>query len=115
MQVDIKEAEEIKRTHGSAIVQKERVVDDSPIDSLFLSDVINARYEEIFMKINNHLKSLERDGRLAGGVLLIGGGARMPNLDLLSKDVFKLATFYGKDNILDLGDISSNIQFINVL
>jgi len=39
----------------------------------------------------------------------------MPNLDLLSKDVFKLATFYGKDNILDLGDISSNIQFINIL
>ena len=115
MQVDIKEAEEIKRTHGSAIVQKERTSDDSSIDSLFLSDVINARYEEIFMKINNHLKDLERDGRLAGGVLLIWWGARMPNLDLLSKDIFKLATFYGKDNILNLGDISANIQFINVL
>ncbi len=115
MQVDIKEAEEIKRTHGSAIIQKERSIDDSPIDSLFLSDVINARYEEIFLKINEHLKNLERDGRLAWGILLIGGGARMPNLDLLAKDVFKLATFYGKDNILNLGDISSNIQFINVL
>jgi cell division ATPase FtsA len=65
MQVDIKEAEEIKRTHGSAIIQKERNIDNSPIDSLFLSDVINARYEEIFLKINNHLASIERDGRLA--------------------------------------------------
>ncbi|HBB03726.1 TPA: hypothetical protein DCZ39_02350 [Patescibacteria group bacterium] len=71
LQVDIKDAEEIKRTHGSAIVQKDRVADDSAIDSLFLADVINARYEEIFMKINSHLKSLDRDGRLAGGVLLI--------------------------------------------
>ncbi len=115
MQVDIKEAEEIKRTHGSAIIQKDRMNDESPIDSLLLSDIINARYEEIFMKINGHLKQLERDGRLAGGVLLIGGGARMPNLDLLSKEVFKLATFYGKDTILNLGDISSNVQFINVL
>lgn len=115
MQVDIKDAEEIKKAHGSAIVQKERSADESPIDSLFLSDIINARYEEIYIKINNHLKELDRDGRLAGGVLLIGGGARMPNLDLLSKDVFKLATFYGKDNVLNLGDISSNIQFINVL
>ncbi len=115
MQVDIKDAEEIKKAHGSAIVQKERSTDESPIDSLFLSDIINARYEEICMKINNHLKDLDKDGRLAGGVLLIGGGARMPNLDLLSKDVFKLATFYGKDNVLNLGDISSNIQFINVL
>lgn len=72
MQVDIREAEEIKRSYGSAIIQKERTTDDSSIDSLFLSDVINARYEEIFLKINNHLKSIERDGRLAGGVLLIG-------------------------------------------
>jgi len=71
LQIDIKEAEEVKRTHGSAIVQKERVTDDSSIDSLFLSDVINARYEQIFMKINNHLKDIEKDGRLAGGVLLI--------------------------------------------
>ncbi len=115
MQIDLKEAEETKRTHGSAIVQKERVANDSPIDSLLLADIINARYERIFMKINDYLKNIERDGRLAGGVLLIWWWARMPDLDLLSKDVFKLATFYGKDNILNLGDISSNIQFINVL
>jgi len=72
MQVDIKEAEEIKKTHGSAIVQKERNQADNTIDSLFLSDVINARYEEIFIKINKHLKELDKDGRLAGGVILIG-------------------------------------------
>ena len=39
----------------------------------------------------------------------------MANLDLLSKDVFKLATFYGKDTVLNLWDISNNIQFTNVL
>lgn len=39
----------------------------------------------------------------------------MPNLDILSKETFKLATFYGKDNVLNLWDISSNIQFMNVL
>ena len=39
----------------------------------------------------------------------------MPNLDLLSKDVFKLATFYGKDTQLNLWDISNNVQFTNVL
>ncbi|MCF7834674.1 cell division protein FtsA [Candidatus Gracilibacteria bacterium] len=114
MQVDIKEAENIKKTNGTAIVDV-NLSEDSAIDVHFLSDIINARYEEIFLKINDHLKRLDRDGRLAGGIIMIGGGAKMPNLDILSKDIFKLATFYGKDNILNLGDLSNNIQFINVL
>ena len=39
----------------------------------------------------------------------------MPNLDLLAKDIFKLATFYGKDHMLNIWDLSTNIQFMNVL
>ncbi|HCB51973.1 TPA: hypothetical protein DEP21_05440 [Patescibacteria group bacterium] len=102
MQIDIKEAENIKKTHGSAIVYKEKISGDSHIDTLFLSDIINARYEEIFNKINKHLQNVEKEGRLAGGVILIGGGVKMNNVDILAKDIFKLATFYGKDNLLNL-------------
>jgi cell division ATPase FtsA len=36
------------------------------MDIHFLSDIISARYEEIFEKINTHLKKLDRDGRLPG-------------------------------------------------
>jgi hypothetical protein len=39
----------------------------------------------------------------------------MINVDLLAKDIFKLATFYGKDNVMNLWDISWNIVFTNVL
>jgi cell division ATPase FtsA len=60
MQVDIKEAEDIKKTHGTAIVDV-NLSQDSPLDIHFLSDVINARYEEIFLKINDHLKKLGVD------------------------------------------------------
>ncbi|AHB41272.1 hypothetical protein P148_SR1C00001G0479 [candidate division SR1 bacterium RAAC1_SR1_1] len=115
MQIDIKEAENIKKTHGSAIVFKDNIKDDSGLDILFLSDVINARYEEIFNKINKHLHQLDKEGRLAGGVILIGGGSKVGNIDILAKDIFKLATFYGKDNVLNLGDISTNQLFTNVL
>ncbi len=115
MQVDIKEAESIKKTHWSAIVHKEKIPEESQIDTLFLSDIINARYEEIFLKINRHLKELDKDWRLPWWIILIWWGARVPNLDILAKETFKLATFYGKDNILNLWDISSNIQFMNVL
>lgn len=114
MQVDIKEAENIKKTNWTAIVDV-NLSEDSSIDVHFLSDIINARYEEIFLKINDHLKKLDRDWRLAWWIIMIWWWAKMPNLDILSKDVFKLATFYWKDNILNLWDLSNNIQFINVL
>lgn len=114
MQIDIKEAEEIKKTHGTAIANK-NIAEDNPLDILFLTEIISSRYEEIFVKINNHLKALDRDGRLPWWVILIWWGSKLPNLDLLSKDIFKLATFYWKDTQLNLWDISNNIQFTNVL
>ena len=114
MQIDIKEAEEIKRTHGMAVIT-DWVTNDTEMDIVFLTEIINARYEEIFLKINQHLERIEKDGRLPWGILLIGWGAKMQNLDYLAKNVFKLATFYGKDLLVDIWDLSLNIQFINLL
>ena len=114
MQVDIKEAEEIKKTHGMAVLS-EGIKSDSQLDLVFLSDIINARYEEIFLKVNQHLERIEKDWRLPGGILLIGGGSKMMNIDYLAKNVFKLATFFGKDLMVNVGDLSLNIQFVNLL
>jgi cell division protein FtsA len=114
MQIDIKEAEDIKKTHWTAIVDK-NIAEDSPLDIHFLTEIISSRYEEIFNKINTHLTSIDRDGRLPWWIILVWWWAKLPNLDLLSKDIFKLATFYWKDNQLNLWDISNNIQFTNVL
>lgn len=69
MQVDIKEAEHIKTEKGIILAKHERG-DDTELDAGFLSEIISARYEEIFDKINTRLKKLHKDGRLAGGVLL---------------------------------------------
>jgi len=52
---------------------------------------------------------------LPGGILLIGGGSKMMNIDYLAKNVFKLATFFGKDLMVNVGDLSLNIQFVNLL
>lgn len=114
MQVDIKEAENIKKSYGNTIVEGTNPMDVT-LDMHFLSEIISARYEQIFWRVNKHLENLEKDWRLPGGILLIGGGSKMKNIDLLSKDNFKLATFHGKDQVVNVGDISSNIQFINIL
>jgi cell division ATPase FtsA len=60
MQVDIKDAENMKKSHGTAIVDV-NLSEDSPLDIHMLSDIINARYEQIFLKINDHLKKIEKD------------------------------------------------------
>ena len=114
MQVDITEAEEIKRTSWMAVIT-EGLKSDNQLDLIFLSEIINARYEEIFLKVNQHLERIEKDGRLPGGILLIGGGSKMQNVDYLAKQTFKLATFYGKDLMVNVGDLSLNVQFINLL
>lgn len=114
MQVDIKEAEEIKRTLWTAVIT-EWITPDSQLDITFLSEIINARYEEIFQKIINRLQKIEKDWRLPGGILLIGGASKMQNLDLLAKTQFRLSASYGKDLLVNTGELSNNIQFINLI
>ena len=114
MQID--EAERIKKEEGQILEEGSyKALPEDPVDRNFLSDIIGARYEEIFVKINKRLKKQQKDGRLPGGVLLMGGATKMHNVDALAKDVFKLASFYAKDHELHLGDVSTNPQFINTL
>ena len=114
MQIDIKEAEDSKKKYGMAMIT-DWITPESEMDIVFLTEIINARYEEIFSKINQHLARIERDWRLPWWILLIGWWSKMQNLDYLAKNVFKLATFYGKDLMVDVGDLSLNIQFVNLL
>ncbi|MBP9691352.1 hypothetical protein KBD81_04710 [Candidatus Woesebacteria bacterium] len=114
LQLDIKDAEQIKKEKGQ-IIMDSRTLDEESVDMRFLSDIMIARYEEIFEIINEDLIHHHKDGRLPGGVILVGGAAKVPGLLVLAKDVFKLATFKAQDTTLQLGDISSNLQFINLL
>ncbi len=115
MQIDIKEWEQIKKSKWTAILDKSDIDENSPIDQHFLTDIINARYEEIFLKINAHLEKLDKDRRLPWGVLLLGWASKIANIDLLAKEVFKLASFFAKDSQLNLWDLSNNLQFLNIL
>jgi len=114
MQVDIREAEDVKKTNWSCIIDSE-TPQDLPLDMHFLTEIISARYEQIFWKINNHLVRLEKDWRLPGWISLLWWWAKMKYIDVLSKEIFKLATFYAKDQVMELGDLSNNIQFINII
>jgi cell division ATPase FtsA len=49
-----------------------RMMEDESVDIRFLSDIMVARYEEIFELINEDLILHQKDGRLPGGVILTG-------------------------------------------
>lgn len=114
LQVDIKEAEEIKRRYWQP-QQTDKVDVNMPIDQSFLQEVIGARYEQIFGLCQEHLESLERDARLPGGVFLVGGGTKADGVDAIAKSIFKLATFKGKDLIYNLWDLSTNQQLVSLI
>lgn len=61
----------------------------------FVAGIIEARLAEIFEFINNELKLLDGRGRLPGGVVLVGGGAKMPGLTELVKQELKLSCQIG--------------------
>ena len=114
LQVDIKDAERIKREKGVIIMDNTHIEDDS-VDMWFLSEIMLARYEEIFELIQKDLVRYQKDGRLPGGVVLLGGGAQVENITVLAKDVFKLATYKAKDATLKLQDLSRSLEWLNTL
>lgn len=114
LQLDINEAERIKREKW-VIELNGKLGNEDGIDKGFLSDIMLARYEEIFEYIQGHLIHMKRDGRLAGGVYITWWASKVENLLLLAKNTFKLASFHAKERILKITDVSENLQMTSLL
>ena len=67
----------------------------SAVSRRFVSEIIESRLAEIFDFVNNELKLLESRGRLPGGAVLVGGGAKMPGITELVKQELKLSCQIG--------------------
>ncbi|MGB9680799.1 MAG: cell division protein FtsA, partial [Minisyncoccia bacterium] len=103
--VDI--AEEIKVNEGVAYnkkVGKNDFIDAQKyfqgsgerISKKFLAEIIEARLSEILDLIAEELKQIDRFCKLPAGIVIYGGGAKMPYLTDLIKDKLKLAVRFGK-------------------
>ncbi|MDO8504632.1 MAG: cell division protein FtsA [Candidatus Liptonbacteria bacterium] len=65
------------------------------ISRRFVSEIIESRLTEILEFVNNELKLMGKAGRLAGGVVFTGGGAKMPGLTELAKQELRLSSQIG--------------------
>ena len=84
-QLDLASAERVKRDLGAFLEQgkKEIRLADFPknFENTFspkkLKDIVSARLGDIFELTQKHLKRIDRSELLPGGVILVGGGARL--------------------------------------
>lgn len=52
--------------------------EDQAFSKKYIAEIIEARVEEIFEKIDQELQKINRSGLLPAGIVLIGGGAKQP-------------------------------------
>jgi cell division protein FtsA len=106
LKVSVDAAEEIKLHYGYAyskeVAQKESVdlkkfAEDAKgsVSRRFIAEIVESRLEEILDLVSNELKLMEKFGQLPGGIVLVGGGAKLPGLTDLVKQEMKLAAQIG--------------------
>ena len=94
-------AERLKLDHGRAVFdprQANRTVnfssdvgfDDKQISVGHIYQIMSARLIELFELIRADLERNELIRRINGGILLCGGGARIPQIEILAREVFGL-------------------------
>lgn len=79
LRIPLEEAERMKLESATALNLKRK-----------LDEIIEARLSDMFELIESHLKKLGRNGLLPAGVIIVGGGANVENLDKLAKSQLKL-------------------------
>lgn len=88
----------------------------------YVAEIIESRLAEILEFIDNELRSLGKAGKLAGGAVLVGGGAKMPGMTELVKQELKLSTQIGMtmceewgNEGNDFADVFEDPEFVNSL
>lgn len=82
-------------------------------DAEEISMIAEARIEEIFEFIQKELQRVERAGKLPGGVVLVGGTANIPGIEIFAKRYLGLSCKIGKlQDSRGIIDQMQGIEFI---
>ncbi|OGZ79171.1 MAG: cell division protein FtsA [Candidatus Staskawiczbacteria bacterium RIFOXYD2_FULL_37_9] len=107
LKTDVAIAESIKKQHGTCMFgkigpeqSKKKIEIFDKSDSLDftkkdLIDIIEPRVSEILDLVQKELKKIGKQEQLPGGIVLTGGGAKIPKIKELTKQTLKLACEIG--------------------
>jgi len=107
LRCSVETAEKVKLLFGHAdpkAVDKDEDIDLSKLDPseeeltsrAYVVEIIEARLEEIFEHINKELKKINRDGKLPAGIVLTGGGSKLPGVVEFAKKHLRLPVVVGR-------------------
>lgn len=125
-------AERIKIKYGSAkadqfskkdeidisdIVAEENLTDEiTVISRRYVSEIIEARVEEIFERVDAELKKIDRSGMLPAGVCLIGGGAKLADIVDVAKRKLRLPAALGSNrSVATVVDKVNDLEYLTAL
>ena len=81
-----------------------------------ISQIIEARMNEIFHLIKNEIRKSGHSNDLTFGIVLTGGGSKLKNINELAEEVFKMPTKTGRpDSINGIIDIINNPRYSTVI
>lgn len=95
LRTDIAVANIVKLQHagqGSKEKARRRVMRVEYKDAIYqfekndIDAIVKARLDEIFELANKELRSINREAKLPGGVVLVGGGSLLPGIDEVAKE-----------------------------
>lgn len=106
LRTSVEVAEKIKIEYGSVLpdtINKREMINlaqmgdemGGQISRQQVAEIIEARASEIFDLANKELKKIDRAGLLPAGVVLVGGGAKLPGMVELAKEKLKLPVHLG--------------------
>ncbi|MFH1430008.1 MAG: cell division protein FtsA [Candidatus Uhrbacteria bacterium] len=112
LRISLDQAEQVKLAIGNASsrgLKKEDDVDleeitggdSQPASRKYIAEIINARVEEIFEQVDRELTVAGCSGSLPAGVVLVGGGAKLPGMVEVAKEKLRLPVVVGKPHAVD--------------
>ena len=125
LKIPLEVAEKIKITFGYALsndINRKENINLSKItkeinyeiNKKYLSEIIEARLEDIFTLLNDEIKKTNSFNKLAAGVVLVGGGSKLPGMVDFTKKYLKLPAKIGYPINLEY-DKETNEKYIDLI
>lgn len=84
LQIPIEEAEKLKIDYGTENSMKRKI-----------ENIVEARLNDIFELVENHLKKINKNGLLPAGIILTGGGSNLSTIEEIARTSLRLPAKIG--------------------